>query len=183
MGTDKARLTMNGETLAARSARVLRQVCDPAIEVGSGVTDLESVREQTPGAGPLAALVAGVDALRTTGPVLLLACDLPFVEPPLLRLLADWPGVGTVVPVRDGVVQTACARYGIRSVDAARALLDGARGDERSLRRAITDADCEYLAESVWREVAPGHAFEDVDTPSDLVRLGLAPATPSPPDD
>ena len=63
MGTDKARLVVNGETLAARSARVLTAVCDPVVEVGPGVSGLPAVLEEPPGAGPLVALLAGVGAL------------------------------------------------------------------------------------------------------------------------
>ena len=46
MGTDKARLVVDGETLAARSARVLAAVCEPVIEVGPGVSGLPAVEEE-----------------------------------------------------------------------------------------------------------------------------------------
>ena len=64
MGTDKARLVVNGETLAAHAARVLSAVCDPVIEVGQGVTGLPAIQEDPAGAGPLVALVAGVGRAR-----------------------------------------------------------------------------------------------------------------------
>lgn len=170
MGADKATLVLDGETFAARAARVLRAVCDPVIEVGPGVSALRSVREEPRGNGPLAALIAGADALTTRGPVLLLACDLPFVEAPLLQLLRDWPGTGTVIPISDGRFQYACARYGPKSLDEARARI--AVGDA-SLHSA-TDIECEYIAEERWRLVAPAGSLIDVDTPEDLARLGLA---------
>ncbi len=107
LGTDKASIVWRGETLAARAARVLMHVCAPVHEVGPGVTSLPVVREDAPGTGPLAAALAGVRALEADAgadvdAVLVLACDMPFVEPPLLRLLASWPGAGTVIPTRDG---------------------------------------------------------------------------------
>jgi len=105
MATDKARIVWQGETLAARAARVLAAVCEPVIEVGSGATALPCVCEDPPGSGPLAALLAGARALGSSGPVMLLACDLPFVEPPVLALLAGRPGDGSVVPVVDGRLQ------------------------------------------------------------------------------
>src|SRR3954470_9716556 len=80
MGTDKARLVVSGETLAARSARVLASVCDPVVEVGPGVSGLPVVQEEPPGAGPLVALLAGVGALGEPKTVILLACDLPNVS-------------------------------------------------------------------------------------------------------
>jgi molybdopterin-guanine dinucleotide biosynthesis protein A len=170
MGVDKARIVVNGETLAARAARVLRSVCDPVIEVGSGVSGLPAVREEPAGGGPLVALLAGVGALGEPRAVLLLACDLPFVESPLLRLLADWPGSGTVIPMVDGRAQYACARYGEPVFAAARdALIRG----ERSLR-AVAEAGAEFATEADWSDVASALAFADADTPQDLHRLGLS---------
>ena len=170
MGTDKARLVVGGETLAARAARVLSQVCDPVLEVGSGVSGLPAIREDPSGAGPLVALVAGRAALGGPAPVVLLACDLPFVEPPLLRLLVEWPGTGTVIPVVDGRFQYACARYGRAALGEASAVL---RAGVSSLR-GLAGSDCEYLDASQWGAVASARSFADVDTPADLERLGLA---------
>jgi molybdopterin-guanine dinucleotide biosynthesis protein A len=170
MGTDKAAIVVNGESLGERAARVLARVGDPVVEVGRGVTGLPSVREEPQGSGPLAAVLAGVDALQCSGPVLVLACDLPLVEAPLLRLLAEWPGDGTAVPVLGDRLQYACARYGVTSLAAARAR--AAAGDT-SLRAAAA-VDCDSVPEEVWQRVAPINALTDVDTPEDLARLGLA---------
>lgn len=169
MGSDKARIEVAGETLAARAARVLAQVCSPAVEVGPGVSGLPSVREDPPGTGPLAALVAGADMLATT-PVLLLAVDLPFVEPQLLELIARWPGSGTVLPSAAGRLQYTCARYGQASLDAARAQL---AAGERSLRVLERCGPVEVIDESVWSAVAPPESFADLDTPDDLARFGM----------
>ena len=170
MTTDKANIVWRGETLAARAARVLAVACDPVIEVGSGATTLRYVREDPSGAGPLAALVAGARALGSPGPVVVLACDLPFVEPPVLSLLADWPGRGTVIPVVDGRLQYACARYGPDALERAEIAL--AAGDH-SLRAASGD-DYDVLAEAQWQVSAAANTFADVDTPDDLRRLGLS---------
>ncbi len=175
MGRDKATIDVGGTTLAARAARVLRAVCDPVVEVGSGVSGLEAVREDPPGAGPLAALLTGARVLDArvggSAPVLLFACDLPFVEPALLRLLAEWPDANdrAVVPVVGGRHQYVCARYGPASLVAATGAYD--RG-ERSLRGAFADLVV-AVSESTWREVAPAHALDDVDTPDDLARVEL----------
>lgn len=176
MGADKARLVVAGETLAARAARVLAEVCDPVLEVGPGVSGLAAVREDPPGAGPLAALVAGADAAGRA-PVLLLGCDHPFVEAPLLRLLAGWPGAGSVVPLADGRPQYLCARYGPTSLDAARRLLAAGHAALRDLEGA---GDVDYVREVRWRAVAPPHALADVDHPADLDRYGLPRPEPAP---
>jgi molybdopterin-guanine dinucleotide biosynthesis protein A len=170
METDKARIVWRGETLAARAARILAAVCDPVVEAGPGVTTLRCVREDPPGAGPLAALVAAAGALGTDGPVVLLACDMPFVDEPVLRLLANREGDATVIPVAAGRLQLACARYGPEAI--ARARLAVTRG-ETALRAAV-DAGHEELTEDEWLAVGGPDAFADLDTPGDLDRLGLS---------
>jgi len=170
MASDKASIVWRGETLAVRAARVLAQVCDPVIEVGSGVSALAWVREEPPGSGPLAALLAGARAIAPDGPVVLLACDLPFVEAPILRVLAEWPGKPTVVPVVAGRPQFACARYGRDALDRAEAAL---LAGDHSLR-AASAVDHDELTEAQWCSVAPVDTFADVDTPADLRRLGLS---------
>jgi molybdopterin-guanine dinucleotide biosynthesis protein A len=170
MAMDKAAIVWKGETLAARAARVLRSVCDPVVEVGTGVSGLPCVREDPPGSGPLAALVAGARALGGDAPIVLLACDLPFVDAPVLRLLAEWPGAPTVIPVVDGRLQYVCARYGRDALARAQAaLLEG----EFALRTLAADAYDE-LGSTEWGAVAAPETFADVDTPEDVLRLGLS---------
>jgi len=169
LGTDKAVLRLGGETLAARAARVLQAVCADALEVGPGHTTLARVLEEPAGAGPLAALVAGASASHARC-LLLLAVDLPNVEAPLLRLLRDWPGDATVIPVASGRVQSVCARYGPATLE--RAQFARARG-ESSLRAVLDGPDVELVDESVWARVAPADAFADVDVAADAARFGL----------
>ncbi len=114
--------------------------------------------------------------MRTRGPVVLLACDLPFVEVAVLRVLAGWPGNPTVIPRVDGELQYACARYGPDALERAEVALS--RGS-RSLRSAAgaeraEPAEHDELAEHDWRVVGPANTFADVDTPADLSRLGLS---------
>lgn len=180
LGVDKAELRRDGERLADRGARLLATVCHPALEVGPGCSRLPAVREDPPGAGPLAAVVAGAAALRdrhVDQPVLVLAVDLPFVDVALLRWLADHPASGAVVPEVDGIAQPLCARYTTADLDVAARL----RGEGRSaLRDLLTAVPVTYVDETAWAAVAPPRAFADVDTPDAVARAGLAapPGTP-----
>jgi molybdopterin-guanine dinucleotide biosynthesis protein A len=160
-GSDKSQVTLaTGETLAAHVLRLLRAACDPVIEVGPGVTDAPAIREQPPGSGPVAALLAGVDVVGT--PVVVVACDQPAVTASVLERLATFPG-DSLVPVLDGRPQYVCARYGPETIALLRGSL--ASGD-RSFRTLGVDR---LRALGASAEDFPAEAFVDLDTPEDLV--------------
>jgi molybdopterin-guanine dinucleotide biosynthesis protein A len=165
MGVAKATLEIDGVSLAMHAARLLSDVCDPVLEVGPGYTTLPTVRESQTGRGPLVALVGGADAALVHTPLLLLACDLPFVTRGLLQRIAGFPGDGTVVPVdRAGELQPVCARYSIDAIARARKLV---AAGERSLRRLLDDGDLTVL------ETDDDRSLVDVDTPEDAARWGI----------
>ncbi len=182
LGVDKASVVVHGQRLADHAAGVLAPVCTRVVEVGPGITDLPACREEPPGSGPLAALVAGATALGADAArgVMLLACDLPAVEEPLVELIARWPGASTVVPVADGRPQLVCARYG---PDALAAAVGALAAGERSLRQLLDRVGHQLLEQSAWGAVAPPDAFADVDTPDDLARIRGARPGDRPSDD
>lgn len=168
MGAPKAELEVDGETLAMRAARTLASVCDPVLEVGPGYTDLAAVREDPPGQGPLAAFVVGSARLPAGVPIIMVACDMPDLDPALLRVLIAHPGDATVVPEAEGRLQTLCARYGVGARALAPELLaEGAR----SLRALLAASDHEVLLEDAWSRMVTPEAFRDLDTPEDLARF------------
>jgi molybdopterin-guanine dinucleotide biosynthesis protein A len=172
-GVDKATLVVAGRTLAERGAEVLAEVCDVVLEVGPGHTRLPVTREEPPGSGPLAAVAAGAAELARrgrAGPTMVLAVDLPFSTPAVLRLLRDGPGEATVVPEVAGRLQPVCARYGPDALVAAGSLL---AGGVRSLHALLDVVGHDVIAEDEWGRVAPAEVFADVDTPDDVRRLGL----------
>jgi molybdopterin-guanine dinucleotide biosynthesis protein A len=167
LGAPKAELRRDGERLADRNAGLLAAVCTVALEVGPGTSSLP------PGSGPLAALVAGAEALRARGvqvPVLVLAVDLPFVDAALLAWLAARPGSGTVVPRVEGSPQPLCARYGTADLATAGRLRHEGAASMRSLLDAVTVT---YVDERAWHAVADPSCFDDVDTPDAVARAGL----------
>jgi molybdenum cofactor guanylyltransferase len=174
MGMDKALIEVGGESLARRGARLLGAVCSPVLEVGPGHSGLETVREDPPGRGPLAAIAAGGAALRRSGhggPAVVLAVDMPLVTEDLLRFLEGWPGDATVVPFVGGQSQPVCARY---SPEALIRADEAVRAGDRSIREFLrTLPDVQWAGPRMWGDIADEQAFTDLDTPDDLRRLGL----------
>ena len=172
-GSPKAELAVDGERLADRGARLLRDVCDVVLEVGPGYSSLPAVREDPAGTGPLAALAAGGDALvARDSPTyfLVLAVDLPFVGRRLLEHLRDHSAAGVVVPRVDGEPQSLCARYSFDALAVAHSLLaDGAR----SMKALLDAVPVTWVDDDDWSCVASVDAFADVDTPDDAVLRGL----------
>jgi molybdopterin-guanine dinucleotide biosynthesis protein A len=179
MGRDKSQLIVDGVPLAVRSAKLLLEVVETAVEVGPGASGLPATLEQPAGEGPLSAIAAGCRVLRElghTGGALVIACDLPLLSEPLLRFLVEWDSPGSVVPVVRGRPQPLCARWGPKDLDSAIQLVN--RG-VRSLQHLTTQPDVVLVEESQWRAVAGEEQFSDVDSPADLLRLGLMMRGPS----
>ncbi|MBW8782290.1 MAG: molybdenum cofactor guanylyltransferase [Verrucomicrobia bacterium] len=104
MGRDKAFLTVDGQTLVARQASLLREAgCAELIlsgrpEIDYGVPDARKVQDTITGAGPMAGLAAALAAANHPW-VLVLAVDLPRLNLDFLyRLLAVGGGRAGVVP-------------------------------------------------------------------------------------
>jgi molybdopterin-guanine dinucleotide biosynthesis protein A len=175
LGVDKATLRIGDERLVDHVARALVDTVSPVVEVGPGYTQLPAVREDPPGDGPLAALVAGADALRASAAptrVVVLAVDLPFVEAAVVEWLVTHAAPESVVPVVDGRSQPLCARY---SVDALATARDLVATGERSMRALLAAIPVHEAHEDEWNEVATARTFRDVDTAEDADALGLSP--------
>lgn len=76
---------------------------------------LPSVPDAFEGIGPLGGLIAGLEALTHAETVLVVACDLPFVDGPALRTLAELahsnPTADVVVPSTSGGDEPLLAAY------------------------------------------------------------------------
>ncbi len=177
MGRDKAALVIGGNRLADRTAALLGAVAAPVVEVGPGFTSLPRCREDPPRSGPLAALVAGADALRQLGyhgSVLVLATDLPRLTQAFLQLLVDWPAPGaefSVVPQdSQGRAQPLCARYSPAALACAVELVAAGRRSMGALLEAVPVAWVDGAA----RSDTPADVLCDVDTPDDLAAFNPA---------
>jgi molybdopterin-guanine dinucleotide biosynthesis protein A len=158
MGRDKALLPFRGSTLAQWIARQVAAAAGSATLVGNialGIPDLY------PGEGPLGGILTALE--HTSAELnLIVACDMPHVETPLLRCLleaARESDADVLLPRGpSGLVEPLCAVY------QRRALLELRTRFDRGTRK-IT-AGLEGLA-VVTLKVAEVTQFQNLNTPED----------------
>lgn len=154
--------------MGALAGRALMEAASPVLCVGPdpglGLETVEDGRR-----GPLAALAAGMGRLAGSGfdgPVLLVACDMPFLTPGLLTLLARELGTAqAAVPVSGGRLQPLAACYAPSVLPVAERLVDAGRLSMRSL---LDEIEVKAVDEQTWGPLAGPAALTDVDTPADL---------------
>lgn len=149
MGRDKAALLIGGEPLLRRAVGRLRLALAEVIVVGSPalaplVPDMRVVADEWPGRGPLGALAT---ALRATDApwVLLVACDMPFTQPALIREIArralTTPAVDVVALRGPRAVEPLHAAYSCACLPLALERLAGADVSLRGLLAAVQVAE------------------------------------------
>lgn len=137
-GVDKAALDLAGSTLLERAMRAVAAahavvVVGPPRDLPEGV---RVAQERPPGGGPVAAVAAGLDAISGTshGVVVVLACDMPFVDSAAVAALVDaahasGPDVdGTAFVDPDGRRQYLAAAYDIAALSGEIDALDTVDG-------------------------------------------------------
>jgi molybdopterin-guanine dinucleotide biosynthesis protein A len=129
-------------------------------------TELPQVCDEQPDGGPLAGLVASLGQI-TTPWAFMVACDMPFVVPEVVELLAAYrSGHQAVVPVVHGHPQPLAAFYAASCLVPLRASLSG---QQKGLRAALQQLDVRYVGEAEMLKVDPHlRSFFDLDTPQDV---------------
>jgi molybdopterin-guanine dinucleotide biosynthesis protein A len=173
MGRPKAWLPFGDELMLQRVVRVLREVVEPVVVVAAPGQDVpplpaevEIVRDEVEGRGPLQGLAAGLAALKADA-AYLSSCDVPFLLPEFVRRMiemlrppvaeerppvADAPGSPVVaVPKVDGFHHPLAAVYRVAVLPVVRDLLAADR-----LRPV-------YLFDAVPTRVVEPHELADVD--------------------
>ncbi len=115
MGRDKASLPFGNETMLARVVRIVRAAVPEVVLVARADQSIPEgwtvVRDRVEGLGPLAAIAAGLMNI-TAERAFVVACDMPFLQPALVRrMLALSEGYDVAVPVIDGFTVPTAAVY------------------------------------------------------------------------
>jgi len=165
MGTDKAQVTIGGETMLARVVRIGRFVGDVVVvgrrsESNEGIPDLRVGR-----LGPLAGLEAAL--VHAAGrDVALVGVDQPFVRADTLIHLTELSG-DIVIPVDDGWEQATCAVYREPSLPAIQSALDSA--EDLAILSILERVETKRVQRDewgVWGE--DGRSWYSADTPEAL---------------
>jgi len=170
MGSDKANLLLGEQTLLQRVIAAMQQVFPHVIvsvRQPRPEIDLPQVCDGEPGGGPLAGLAAGLGHIATPW-AFVVACDMPFVEPGMVELLAEYRAeYQAVVPVVHGHPQPLAAFYAGSCLGTLRAHLAG--GGKNSLRAVLEQLQVSYVDESELLKADPAlRSFFDLDTPQDV---------------
>jgi molybdenum cofactor guanylyltransferase len=186
LGADKATIEIApGHTLLQRALALVAPLSNDVIVVRRPDQALAApgarvVTDLPPFEGPLAGILAGLEAAREEWS-LVVACDMPFLDRPMLRYLMTLrPGHDVVVPSLEVGMEPLHALYHRRAAPAIRAALE--RGERRlvsfyrALRvRAVTPEELEPFDRD-------GRAFFNINTSEDLAqaRAWLRAKGPSP---
>jgi len=173
-GRDKSRLVIEGRPIIVRQKDVLQRVAHEIFIVGPSADlyadlGLPVYADLLPGRGALGGLYTALEVARRD-PVIIVGCDLPFLEAGLLRRLVERAAAGDgawVTTPRGPEPLIACYRRAVRGRVLAR-LRDGALklGDLGTVLDmiALTDADLSEFG-SASRLIA------NVNTPDDYARI------------
>jgi molybdopterin-guanine dinucleotide biosynthesis protein A len=132
MGTPKEWLNFAGEPMLARVVRIVALVASPVVVVAQEgqvlpplTAGVETAHDGMAGAGPLAGIVAGFDALGSRcAKALVVSCDHPLVDSRFLQSLVDFAcGSSAVVASHDGRTYPLLGVYPNTARDVAHELL------------------------------------------------------------
>lgn len=167
MGHDKASLPFGDESMLERIIRLAREVAGDVIVVARRAQPVPAgviiVNDAVEDVGPLAGIAAGLAA--STGDLnLVLACDMPLLNPRVLRRLVAMIGDDDAcVAVVDGHASALCGVYRSRIAKDALALLDSG---ERRVMRLLDRVQTKRVDAAAFRDLDPHlDSFLSCDTP------------------
>jgi molybdenum cofactor guanylyltransferase len=175
-GLDKSRLTIGGLTILQRQLDVLQDVADRVVVIagdperfaGIGVP---VVRDLVPDAGSLGGIYTAVSAAES--PVLVLACDMPFLTAPFLaRVFERGQDVDVALPRGLDGYHPLCACYAPACADPIRRRLEAGALKVLDL---MTDVRVRELDPAEIEAFDPeGLVLLNINTPDDLARAERA---------
>lgn len=173
-GRDKARLVVDGRTIIERQIQVLRAITSDVFVVGHGPDrfadlGLPVVADRISGAGTLGGILTALES-TSAARVIVLACDMPFLVPDLLRALVGRAGAGDgawVRTTRGPEPLVACYRQSARGV--LRECIDAGRLKAADIGQRLRLQ--ELSEEEVSAFGPPALLLANLNTPEDYARV------------
>ncbi len=170
MGRDKALLELDGQPLLACVLERLALVCAERLVVANDIQryarfGVPVIADRFPGVGVLGGLHAGLEA-ATHDLVLAVGCDMPFLNPRLLRAFVGWAeGADVVVLRRDEQIETLHAVYRRTCLPAMEAAI---RAGERRIISFFGLVRVRYVTPEMAAFFDPDlRSFRNVNTPEE----------------
>lgn len=173
MGTDKALVSFGGRPLISRVVDTLRALSDDIVIASdrTGVYDGLAARvvpDLRPGCGPLGGIGGGLAGVRHDL-ALVVACDMPFLSPDFLALLAAKArGRDGAVPMKGGQYEPLHAVYRRSCLPAIERRIGA--GDFQAFS-FFPDVRIRAVPEAEWRRVDPdGRSLVNLNSADELER-------------
>ncbi|MBI3743911.1 MAG: molybdenum cofactor guanylyltransferase [Chloroflexi bacterium] len=177
LGRDKRLEPFAGETLFARVAKRLGEVCDEIVAVAAdedsraALPNVEAVRvvnDVYPDRGSLGGIYSGLAAATNTWSIVV-ATDMPFLNVRLLtHLLSLREGYDAVVPMVEGFPEPTHAAYAKTCLKPIEARI---QRNDLKIAKFFEDVHVRFVEEAELRRFDPDlDSFFNVNTPEDLER-------------
>lgn len=172
MGSDKALLTVGEIPLLQHVINAAQSLGDDRFIISNNPTAHASFTwplfpDRFPETGPLGGLATALHH-ATTSHLLLLACDMPNLEPALLQYLADQahlPHLAIVPDSKEGL-QPLCAVYSKSALPLAEASIEQG---QLSMRDFIRGINTRVVQETEWAPLSGGgRPFVNLNTPEEF---------------
>lgn len=173
MGTPKHLLPLPGGTLLEHILRRLGPLFGEAAVVGRSLPpmggNIRMIEDARSERCPLVGILSGLRAASNPFSFVL-ACDMPFVEPALIDLMASKAGPGTdaVVPLIRGLHEPLCAVYARSTAGAIESFLDAGMSKTTCFYPAVRL--CEVQESEIRLLDDSLHSFANLNTPSEYRR-------------
>ncbi len=173
MGQDKGLVSLAGKAMIEHVLEKVRPLGDDLlITTNNGVNysylNVPTVADAVPGAGALEGLLTALEA-ATQDFVLVVACDMPFVNPDLLSvLIAEKDKFDVIVPRWEGRLQPLHAVY--RREPCMTAIKTQLANNNKRVISFFEHVRTHIVEENIVAQVDPqGRSFHNINTPQELL--------------
>jgi molybdopterin-guanine dinucleotide biosynthesis protein A len=170
---DKALMPLAGKPLIEHVLRRVERMGDEILITTNRPEDysylgVRLVRDTNPGAGTLAGLQTAIQAANGDT-VLVVACDMPFVQPDLLaHMVSLVPGVDVVVPRHGAFYEPMQAVYARSCLPA---IEDAIEAGEKRVVSFYPEVHVRTVEDEMLKTLDPdGRSFFNLNTPEDFAR-------------